>query len=135
MKIGIYSYFGYPLSFEERLNTIRDAGFEITSIGLGEEEEFVRKGDRDAMPGLARSKGLFIEYAHAPEENCNYLWSGSEGERAATEPRSSPFERARPPSGLAVDAGQTRPAGPLHRMRQSPSSAPRDRGASHRRNG
>jgi hypothetical protein len=38
-NIGIYSYFGYPLSFNERLETIKNAGFKITSIGLGEGEK------------------------------------------------------------------------------------------------
>jgi sugar phosphate isomerase/epimerase len=81
VQIGTYSYFGYPLTFKERVVRIREAGFEITSIGLGREEEFVRKGDKDAMADLVRSEGLFIEYAHAPEDDCNNLWSPSEGER------------------------------------------------------
>jgi sugar phosphate isomerase/epimerase len=37
----------------------------------------------DAMPDLVRSEGLSIEYVHAPEKDCNNLWSPSEGEREA----------------------------------------------------
>jgi sugar phosphate isomerase/epimerase len=80
--IGIYSYFGYPLPFNERLEMIKNAGFEVTSIGLGEEEEFVRDGQKDFMPELVRLKGLCIEYVHAPDGVCNNLWSASERKRA-----------------------------------------------------
>ncbi len=82
--VGVYSYFGYSLPFDERLETIRQAGFRITSIGLGEEEELVRAGREDEMPGRARSKGLFVEYAHAPDDLCNKLWSDCGEERRET---------------------------------------------------
>jgi sugar phosphate isomerase/epimerase len=80
-NIGIYSYFGYALSFDERLNTIKNAGFGVTSVGLGEEEELVKSKEEDLMPEMVRSKGLFIEYAHAPDGRCNDLWSESEQRR------------------------------------------------------
>lgn len=77
-RVATYSYFGYPLSFVERLNVIVEAGFAVTSIGLGPEEELVRSGVPDLMPALARERGLFVEYVHAPEGRCNLLWSESE---------------------------------------------------------
>ncbi len=81
-EIGIYSYFGYPPSFDARLNMMKDAGFEATSIGLGQEEELVKSGEKEVMPELVRSKGLFIEYVHAPDDTCNNLWSESEQSRS-----------------------------------------------------
>jgi sugar phosphate isomerase/epimerase len=89
-NIGIYSYFGYTMSFDERLNTIKNAGFEVTSIGLGEEEELVKSKEEDLMPEMVRSKGLFIEYAHAPDGKCNDLWSGSEQSRSGITKEYSP---------------------------------------------
>jgi len=82
MRIGIYSYFGFPLSFEERLDLIRAAGFRFTGIGLGAEEDLVRTGESRRMVDLARERGLEVEYVHAPEGMCNDLWSG-EGARGA----------------------------------------------------
>jgi sugar phosphate isomerase/epimerase len=80
-KVGIYSYFGYGLSFAERLDLIKGAGFEVTSFGLGKEEELVRQGEQDRMADLARVRGLFVEYVHAPEAACNNLWSEKDGSR------------------------------------------------------
>jgi len=79
--IAIYSYFGYPLPFSERVRLIGQAGFEVTSIGLGNEEDIVRSGDKDLMPELVRAQGLSLEYVHAPEGACNDLWSESEPRR------------------------------------------------------
>jgi sugar phosphate isomerase/epimerase len=81
MKIGIYSYFGYPLSFAERLDLIKAAGFRVTAIGLGMEEDLVRAGKADLMADLAQERGMEVEYVHAPEERCNDLWSESEAGR------------------------------------------------------
>jgi sugar phosphate isomerase/epimerase len=90
-NIGIYSYFGYALSFNERLNTIKNAGFDVTSIGLGEEEELVKSKEADLMPEMVRSKGLFIEYAHAPDDRCNDLWVESEQERTGIKKEYSSY--------------------------------------------
>jgi sugar phosphate isomerase/epimerase len=77
----MFSWFGYPLPFEERLQLIKEAGFCASSFWLGEEEELVRTGKLDAMPALIRSQGLFLEYAHAPDAGCNDLWSESRYQR------------------------------------------------------
>lgn len=81
MKIGTYSYFGYPLSFEERLDLIKAAGFRVTGIGLGTEEDLVRAGRADLMAELAREREMEVEYVHASEERCNDLWSEEGGRR------------------------------------------------------
>ncbi|HEY3277452.1 MAG TPA: sugar phosphate isomerase/epimerase family protein [Syntrophorhabdaceae bacterium] len=79
--LGTYSYFGYPLSFSQRCDVIREAGFEVTSLGLGDEEDLVRAGQEDMMPVLARERGLAVDYVHCAEGRCNLLWSPSERER------------------------------------------------------
>jgi sugar phosphate isomerase/epimerase len=89
--VGIYSYFGYAMPFDERLGAIKSAGFEVTSIGLGDEEEFVRIGEKDFMPELVRSKRLSVEYVHAPDAACNNLWSGSGQRRSETEKEYSSY--------------------------------------------
>ena len=69
------------MRFEERLDLIKGAGFVVTGIGLGAEEDLVRAGKRDLMADLARERGLEVEYVHAPEEMCNDLWSRDAGKR------------------------------------------------------
>jgi sugar phosphate isomerase/epimerase len=81
VRIGIYSYFGYPLSFVERLDLMKAAGFRVTGIGLGMEEDLVRVGKEDLVADLVRERGMQVEYVHAPEEKCNDLWSEWEEER------------------------------------------------------
>lgn len=83
MRTGIYSYFGYPLSLEERLDVIAAAGFRVTGVGLGMEEDLVRSERADVMVGLARDRGLEVEYVHAAEGMCNDLWSREESKRSA----------------------------------------------------
>jgi len=73
-KIGMFSYFSYPLSIEERLHFIKQAGFDATSLWWS--------GDgRHKQPELARSVGLEIDNVHAPFQNANVLWlPGQDGE-------------------------------------------------------
>ncbi len=74
---AIYSYFGYPLPYRDRVAAIRDAGFTVTAIGLGQEEELVQSRQEHLMVELTRSAGLLVQYAHAPDNRCNDLWSHS----------------------------------------------------------
>ena len=83
MRIGIYSYFGYPLRLEDRLDLIAAKGFRITGLGLGMEEDLVRAGRADVMADLARDRGLEVEYVHAAEGMCNDLWSREVSKRRA----------------------------------------------------
>ena len=73
-KLGMFSYFSYPLSIEERLCLIKNAGFDATSLWWS--------GDgRHSQPDLARSTGLEIDNIHAPFQNANVLWlPGQDGE-------------------------------------------------------
>ncbi len=81
-KLGIFSWFGYPLPLEDRFELIADAGFETTSVWLGTDEAFIRSGKRDRMPELARKYGLEVDNAHAPFAGCNAIWSDSAEERS-----------------------------------------------------
>ncbi len=52
---GIFSWFGIELPLDERLRLIKKAGFDSTSVWLGEEEELVRDGKEHLIPELVRS--------------------------------------------------------------------------------
>jgi len=80
-RFSMFSWFGYPMLFEDRLELIKGAGFSATGFWLGPEEELVGKGKADLLPGLIRSRGLFLDYVHAPDMGCNDVWSGSETRR------------------------------------------------------
>lgn len=75
--ISFFSWFGIPLPFETRLDLIKAAGFDATGGWLGQEEEFIRSGQGEQMAARIRERGLFLDYAHAPDEGCNDLWSNS----------------------------------------------------------
>jgi sugar phosphate isomerase/epimerase len=77
-RFGMFSWFGYPMPFEDRLELIKGAGFSATGFWLGPEEELAGKGKADLFPDLIRSRGLFLDYVHAPDIGCNDVWSGSE---------------------------------------------------------
>lgn len=79
--LGIYSWFGYDIPFEKRLDMIAGAGFTVTSVWFGEEENLVRTGRTEDMPAMVGERGLALDNIHAPFWNANYLWSESEGER------------------------------------------------------
>jgi hypothetical protein len=80
-RFGMFSWFGYPMPFDDRLELIKGAGFSATGFWLGREEELVSKGKADLLPGLIRSRGLFLDYVHAPDIGCNDVWSGSASKR------------------------------------------------------
>ena len=81
-KCGIFSWFGFELPLTERLKLIKGTGFVSTSVWLGEEEELVKNGKEDSIPGLVRDCGLFLENIHAPFNNCNKLWSDDSSVRS-----------------------------------------------------
>ena len=80
-KYGIFSWFGFELPFSERLKLIKEAGFDSTSVWLGEEEDLVKNGKEHLIPELVRDCGLFFENVHAPFEHCNKIWSDDSGVR------------------------------------------------------
>jgi sugar phosphate isomerase/epimerase len=79
--LGIYSWFGYDIPFEKRLDMIAGAGFTVTSVWFGDEENLVRAGRGKDMPAMVGERGLALDNIHAPFWNANNLWSKSEGER------------------------------------------------------
>lgn len=71
--VGIFSWYGIPDSFENRIHAIRRAGFEATSIWLGNDED-EWEIDKNLITKIIRNNGLLIDYAHAPYRNTNHLW-------------------------------------------------------------
>ena len=67
--LSIFSWFSYPLPLQKRLELIKNAGFDATSLWWGDEFE-----DKNHQPEMARRLGLEIDYVHAPAENPNALW-------------------------------------------------------------
>lgn len=80
-RLGMFSWFGYPMPFGDRLDLIKRAGFNATGFWLGPEEELVAKGRIDILPELIRSRGLYLDYVHAPDMGCNNVWSPSNASR------------------------------------------------------
>lgn len=77
----MFSWFGYPMSIEDRLDLIKGTGFDATGFWLGPEEDHVVQGKVDLLPELIRSRDLFLDYVHAPDIGCNDVWSVSEARR------------------------------------------------------
>ena len=74
LGIGMFSHFGYDLPIKEKLQLIKNAGFDATSLWWGEE-------DKHRHPDMARKVGLHIDNIHAPIDNPNLLWQdGIDGE-------------------------------------------------------
>ncbi len=68
-KLSIFSWFSYSLPIQERLNIIKQVGFDATSLWWGNEFE-----DKNSQPEIVRKIGLEIDYVHAPCNNSNELW-------------------------------------------------------------
>jgi sugar phosphate isomerase/epimerase len=80
---GFFSWFGYPLPIENRLQLIKEAGFDRVSIWLGNEEACVSEHRPADLCAAAARLGLFVECAHAPYDDCNLLWND---ENSAADP-------------------------------------------------
>lgn len=81
-SIGIFSWFGFPLSVTERLKLIKEAGFEATSIWW--EDEMGYAGEKkENIPSIVRDSGLILENMHAPYNNSNDLWNMNKSDREA----------------------------------------------------
>ena len=74
MGQGIYHYFGYNLSFEERTKEISMAGFESTMLWWGD-EDFIPLSKAEQIE-CVRQAGLVVENVHAPYAHIWKLWSG-----------------------------------------------------------
>lgn len=81
-RLGIFAWYGYQGSIEDRLQMIADVGFDATCLWLGEEEETVRTGHPEVMVEAARKFDLYIDNVHAELKHCNYIWSEKADERS-----------------------------------------------------
>lgn len=79
-NIGIFSWFGYVMSMQERLELIKKAGFDGVTIWW-EDEIGYSDGKKENFPKLVKDNGLIFENIHAPFTNPNLLWSSFEYER------------------------------------------------------
>ena len=76
MKTGIFNWFGHVMPIEERLECIREAGFDSVMLWW-EDEDYPKFIDKSTFVSLAKDKGLLIDNIHLPYEECNTLWSDS----------------------------------------------------------
>lgn len=80
--LGIFSWFGFVLPFQERIALIKEAGFTATSLWW-EDEDAPYSMKKERMPGLVREKGLLLENIHVPFNDSNALWLEDDSSRAA----------------------------------------------------
>ena len=79
--LGIFSWFGYVLPFQERLRLIKEAGFAATSLWW-EDEDAPWPVKKESMPQLVRDMGLLLENIHVPFNESGELWSEQESVRS-----------------------------------------------------
>ena len=70
MNYTIVDYFGYPLSAQERMKTIKQAGFDGVILLWADYFD----GDYKDFPKYAEKEGLYVENAHAPYMQANTIW-------------------------------------------------------------
>lgn len=76
-QLGIFSWFGFVMPLPQRLDLIKKAGFDATTIWW--EDEIGSPGIRkEKMPALVREAGLQLENIHVPYDDIDDLWSESE---------------------------------------------------------
>lgn len=73
-KLGIFSWFGFVMPLRKRLELIKNAGFDVTSLWW-EDEEGNPPTRKDEMPRMVQDSGLLLENIHVPFNNSNDLWS------------------------------------------------------------
>ena len=73
-KAGIFSWYGFVMPFQERINLIKQAGFGATSLWW-ENEDQPYPTKREDMPRLVREAGLYLENIHVPFNDSDALWS------------------------------------------------------------
>lgn len=80
-KLGTFSWFGYVLPFDIRLDMVKDAGFSSTSIMYDKTAEFFVEGKEDLIPEMIRSRGLHFDNVHVPFVRYTNIWSSKKRER------------------------------------------------------
>lgn len=78
--LGIFSWFGFVLPFQERIKLIKEAGFAATSIWW-EDEDTPWRIKKESMPQLVREMGLLLENIHVPFNESGALWAEQESVR------------------------------------------------------
>ena len=79
--MGIFSWFGFVLPFQERIRLIKEAGFTATSIWW-EDEDTPWQIKKENMPQLVRDMGLLLENIHVPFNESGALWSEQKAVRS-----------------------------------------------------
>ncbi|WP_026368773.1 sugar phosphate isomerase/epimerase family protein [Aminiphilus circumscriptus] len=77
---GIFSWYGYLKPLEERLESVRSAGFDSLMLWWGDALAFSEHGKADLVR-LVRNKGLRIENIHVPYLDANDIWSDDGAQR------------------------------------------------------
>ncbi len=73
-KSGTYTWFGYESSFEERLQKIKEAGFDTICTFWDRSMESM-DGKLEDQPEKADKVGLYLEHTHLPYYGCDALWN------------------------------------------------------------
>ncbi len=82
MKSGIFNWFGYILPISERLEMIKEAGFDNVMLWW-ENEDYPKFVDKMSFVTLANEIGLGVDNIHLPYEECDFLWSDNSSDREA----------------------------------------------------
>ncbi len=70
MKYTIVDYFGYNLSSQGRMKSIKQAGFDGVILLWA---DYFDEDYKD-FPKYAEKEGLYVENAHAPYVQANSIW-------------------------------------------------------------
>lgn len=76
MKYAMFSWFGYYMPFEERIDTIAQAGFDEVMLSL-ESEEAPYFYDKENFCSYVRKSGLEVTNFHAPFIGYSQIWERS----------------------------------------------------------
>ena len=79
-KLGIFSWFGFVMPLPQRLELIKKAGFDATTIWWEDEigSPMIKK---EKMAGIVKGSGLILENIHVPYDDADDLWSESKTRR------------------------------------------------------
>lgn len=80
--LSMFSWFGYFMPFAERIDIIKEAGFDEVMLSWEDEHEPYEL-PRERFPEIVRNKGLGITNFHAPFMGYNPIWENTLSENAA----------------------------------------------------
>ena len=73
LEAGIFTWFGFIVPFEEKLQMIKASGFKTICTWWGN-EFYESEGDYRAHPEIADRFGLRVEHAHISYYDANKIW-------------------------------------------------------------